>query len=150
VPNTGLAVTIDIGDPHNIHPTNKQDVGKRLSLIALANAYQRKIEFSGPIYRSMEVSGSEVRLSFTHAAGLTAKDGAPKTFVIAGQDQKFVPAEAKVDGTMVVVSSPLVAAPVAVRYAWANNPEGCNLYNSDGLPASPFRTDDWQLRTQAR
>jgi sialate O-acetylesterase len=142
LPNTGMAVTIDIGDPVNIHPKDKQDVADRLTRIALAQTYGRKIEYSGPIYDSMKVEGSSIRIGFTHASGgLVAKGGDLKTFVIAGQDGKFVPATARIEHDTVVVSSPDVADPAAVRYAWDNYPEGCNLYNSDGLPAAPFRTD---------
>ena len=141
LPNTGLAITIDIGEQHNVHPQDKQDVGDRLSRIALANAYGEKNEFSGPAYDSMKVEGNSIRINFTHADGLTAKGGDLNTFVIAGADGKFVPATAKIDGTSVVVSSPDVPSPTAVRYAWANWPINPNLYNSAGLPAAPFRTD---------
>ena len=142
LPNTGMAVAVDIGEAHNVHPKNKQDVGDRLARIALANVYGRKIEFSGPMYESMKVEGSAIRVRFSHiGGGLVAKGGQLKWFVIAGEDGKFVPAEAKIDGDTVVVSSPEAPAPVAVRYAWANFPDGCNLFNADGLPAAPFRTD---------
>ncbi len=142
LPNTGMAVTIDIGDPKDVHPHNKQDVGDRLARIALANVYRRKLEFSGPMYKSMKVEGRVVRLNFTHlGGGLVAKGGPLKTFVIAGVDGKFVSAEAKIEGQTVVVSSAEVTSPAAVRYAWESYPDGCNLYNADGLPAAPFRTD---------
>jgi sialate O-acetylesterase len=142
LPNTGMAVTIDIGEIKNVHPKDKQDVGDRLSRIALANVYGQHIEFSGPKYDSMKVEGNAIRINFTHADGLSAKGGdAVNTFVIAGADGKFVPATAKIDGTSVVVSSPDVPAPAAVRYAWANWPVNPNLVNSAGLPAAPFRTD---------
>ncbi len=142
LPNTGMAVTIDIGDPKNVHPHNKQDVGDRLARIALANVYKRRLEFSGPVFKAMKVEGTTVRLSFTHlGGGLLAKGGPLKTFVIAGADGKFIPADAKVEGKTVVVRSAEVASPVAIRYAWESYPEGCNLYNADGLPAAPFRTD---------
>ena len=144
LPNTGMAVTIDIGDPANIHPKDKQDVADRLTRIALARTYGRKIEYSGPMYDSMKVEGSAIRIHFTHATGgLVAKGGDLKTFVIAGKDGKFVPATATIDRGDVVVSSPDIADPAAVRYAWDNYPEGCNLFNGDGLPAAPFRTDTW-------
>jgi sialate O-acetylesterase len=144
IPNTGMAVTIDIGDPANIHPKDKQDVADRLTRIALANTYGRKIEYSGPIYDSMKVEGNSIRLQFTHVTGgLVAKGGDLKTFTIAGKDGKFVPATARIDHDTLVVSSPDVVEPAAVRYAWDNYPEGCNLYNGDGLPAAPFRTDKW-------
>jgi sialate O-acetylesterase len=138
-----MAVTIDIGEKKNVHPKDKQDVGDRLSRIALANAYGKSIEFSGPAYQSMAVEGSTIRIKFTHlGGGLLARAGDLKTFVIAGADGKFVPATAKIDGDTVVVSSPAVAQPANVRYAWMNWPEGCNLYNAAGLPAAPFRTDN--------
>lgn len=142
LPNTAMAVIIDIGEANNIHPKNKQEVGRRLGLAAEA-MYGKKVEYSGPMYESMKVDGNSIRLTFTHAEGLVAKDGGSlKGFAIAGEDRKFVWADAKIDGDAVVVSSASVAKPVAVRYAWADNPE-CNLYNAAGLPASPFRTDDW-------
>jgi sialate O-acetylesterase len=146
--NTGMAVTTDIGEAKNVHPKNKQDVGDRLARIALANVYGRKIEFSGPVYESMKNEGGAIRVKFTHpGGGLVATGGEPlKGFVIAGADLKFVPAGAKIDGDTVVVSSPDVAAPVAVRYAWVNYPAGCNLFNAAGLPAAQFRTDAPQFR----
>jgi len=144
LPNTGMAVAIDIGDPVDIHPVNKWDVGLRLALNALAKDYGRKeLPYSGPIYRSMKVEGSTIRLKFDHVnGGLVAKGGRLTAFAIAGADKKFVWADAVIDGDTVVVSSSRVNAPVAVRYGWANDPD-CNLYNAAGLPASPFRTDDW-------
>ena len=141
LPHTEMAVTIDIGAPKNVHPKNKQDVGDRLTRIALANVYGKEIEYSGPVYEGMTVEGDSVKLKFSHAKGLMAKGGELKTFVIAGADGKFVPAEAKIEGDGVVVSSAEVKGPTAVRYAWENYPEGCNLYNEAGLPAAPFRTD---------
>ena len=148
LPNTGMAVTIDIGEANDIHPTNKQDVGSRLALAARAIAYGEQIVYSGPMYDSMTVEGETIRLRFKHVGGgLLAKGGgALKGFAVAGADRKFVWADAKIDGDTIVVSSGKVAQPVAVRYAWAINPE-CNLYNKQGLPASPFRTDDWPGRT---
>ncbi|NLH17383.1 MAG: 9-O-acetylesterase, partial [Phycisphaerae bacterium] len=141
--NTGMAVIIDVGDAKDIHPRDKQTVGYRLAQIALARDYGRKIEYSGPMYKSMKVEGSAIRLSFDHiGGGLMAKDGDLVGFSIAGSDKKFVWAKARIDGDSVVVSSEQVAQPAAVRYAWADNPQ-CNLYNKEGLPASPFRTDDW-------
>jgi len=142
IPNTAMAVTIDIGDKANVHPKDKQDLGDRLARIARANVYGEKIEPSGPLYQSMQVEGSTVRITFSHVGGgLVAKGGDLKTFEIAGKDGKFVPASATIDKETVVVSSPDVAVPTAVRYAWNRWPEGCNLYNADGLPAAPFRTD---------
>ncbi|MHB9106050.1 MAG: sialate O-acetylesterase [Armatimonadota bacterium] len=146
LPKTGMAVAIDVGEATDIHPTNKQDVGKRLALAAQAVAYGKPLEYSGPLYDRMDVQGSTVRLRFIHAAGLRAgpAPGAELTgFAVAGEDKQFVWAKAVIDGDTVVVSSDQVPAPVAVRYGWADNP-ACNLYNGAGLPASPFRTDDWQ------
>jgi sialate O-acetylesterase len=142
--DTGMAVTIDIGDANNIHPKNKQEVGRRLALWALAKTYGKNVVYSGPLYRSFEQDGSKIILHFDHTdGGLIARDGGPlKGFAIAGQDQAFVWADAIVEGDTVVVSSERVAEPIAVRYAWADNPV-CNLYNKAGLPASPFRTDTW-------
>ena len=141
-PRCGLAVAIDIGEANDIHPRNKQDVGARLALAARGIAYGQSIEYSGPVFKSMEVAGGKARLRFEHlGGGLVAKGGGPlKGFAIAGADKRFVFAEATIDGDTVVVSSPQVSHPVAVRYGWANNPV-CNLYNQAGLPASPFRTD---------
>jgi len=141
--NTGMAVTVDIGDPEDIHPRNKQDAGKRLALWALAGTYGRKIVHSGPLYRQMTTEGDRIRLWFDHTgAGLKAWDGALRGFLIAGPDHVFHPAEAAIDGATVVVSSRLVEEPKAVRYAWDDDPPN-NLRNSADLPASPFRTDDW-------
>jgi len=149
VPNTGLAVTIDIGSPINngtetFHPKNKQDVGLRLALWALENTYgKRQSAFSGPIVESMSIEMDKIRLHFRHVnGGLVARGGKLKRFAIAGDDKHFVWADAVIDGETVLVSSPEVAKPVAVRYAWSADPEGCNLYNKEGLPASPFRTDN--------
>jgi sialate O-acetylesterase len=144
LPNTGMAITIDIGEVEDIHPKNKQEVGRRLALNALHLVYGKEIEYSGPIYTSMQVEGNKIRLHFDHVAqGLVAKDSNElKGFTICGEDKKFVWATAKIDGETIVVSSPVVAHPVAVRYAWAFNPIA-NLYNKAGLPASPFRTDTW-------
>jgi sialate O-acetylesterase len=142
VPKTGLAVTIDIGDANDIHPKNKPEVGRRLALAARAIAYGEPIEYSGPSYRSMEVKDHAVRLQFDHlGGGLVARGGGPlKGFAVAGDDGRFVWADAAIEGDAVVVSSSKVDKPVAVRYAWADNPD-CNLYNKAGLPAPPFRTD---------
>jgi sialate O-acetylesterase len=150
IPATGMAVIIDIGEADNIHPRNKQDVGKRLALLALAKAYGEKVEYSGPIFDHFAVEGDKIRLYFTHAEGLkTPGDAKLAGFAIAGKDKKFFWADARIDGETVVVSSSQVAKPVAVRYGWADNPD-CNLYNSAGLPASPFRTDDWPGVTAGR
>jgi len=144
LPHTWLAVITDIGDDKDIHPKNKQDVGKRLALASLGRDYGVKGEYSGPIYKSMEKVLGGIKLKFEHVgSGLSAKDGEPlKGFAIAGEDKKFVWAEAKIVGNTIIVSATGVAKPVAVRYAWANNPVA-NLYNKEGLPASPFRTDEW-------
>jgi sialate O-acetylesterase len=141
---TGMAVTLDIGDANNIHPKNKQEVGRRLALWALGTAYGRKIVFSGPLYRTMRKQADRIVLEFDHVGdGLLATgDGPLVGFAIAGADRKFVRADAQIDGATVVVSSPEVPQPAAVRYAWAANPQA-NLANRAGLPASPFRTDDW-------
>ena len=143
VPNTGFAVAIDVGE-EGIHPRNKQEVGRRLSLVALAKTYGQAEPSSGPVYKCMTIEVDKIRIQFNPTeGGLVAKNGALKQFAIAGVDKKFVWAEAKIEGDSVVVCSPQVSKPVAVRYAWANNPEGCNLYNGAGLPASPFRSDNW-------
>jgi sialate O-acetylesterase len=141
-PNVGLATTIDIGEAEDIHPRNKQDVGNRLSLWALAKVYGFKIEYSGPLYDSMVVEGDTIIVSFRHAeSGLVVKGDAVHGFAIAGEDYQFVWANAEIRGNKVLVWSDEIVNPVAVRYAWADNPV-CNLYNSEMLPAVPFRTDD--------
>jgi sialate O-acetylesterase len=141
VTNTAIVVLTDAGEADNIHPRNKQIVGARLALAARALAYGEHIEYSGPLYQSMNIEGSKAVLSFTHIGnGLMAKGGALKGFAIAGTDKEFVPAKAEIQGDTVVVSSDKVAEPVAVRYGWSNVPD-VNLYNKEGLPASPFRTD---------
>ena len=144
LPNTGMAVIIDIGEAKDIHPKNKQDVGRRLAFWALVNNYGKNLVYSGPLFKRMNVEGNKVVLGFDHVGGgLIARGGGPlKGFAIAGADRKLVWADAKIEGDKVVVSSSEVSAPVAVRYAWADNPV-CNLYNVEGLPASPFRTDSW-------
>lgn len=143
VKNTGMAVAIDIGEADNIHPKNKQEVGRRLGLWARANVYREKVPFSGPIAVGHKISGSEMIVSFKHTdGGLVARDGELSGFVIAEADKRWHWAKARIEGERVVVSSPEVKSPVAVRYAWADNPK-CNLYNGAGLPASPFRTDTW-------
>jgi sialate O-acetylesterase len=142
LPNTAMAVTIDIGDKKNVHPKNKQDLGDRLARIARALVYGEKIEYSGPMYESMQVQGNAIAIRFSHVGGgLVAKGGDLKTFEIAGADKTYVPAVARIDGDKVVVSAGAVKDPVSVRYAWNRWPEGCNLYNTDGLPAAPFRSD---------
>jgi len=145
LPKTGMAITIDIGDPNNIHPANKQEVGRRLSLWALVEVYgQKGLASSGPLPAKHTIRGSEVAISFTHTdGGLVAKGGNLKGFTLAGADRKWLEATAAIQGNKVLVSSSEIKTPIAVRYAWSNNPD-CNLYNGAGLPASPFRTDDWQ------
>ena len=143
--NTGMAVIIDIGDAADIHPKNKQDVGKRLAYIAEANTYRLPVAFSGPLYENYIIEGNKIRIKFKYAEnGLKTNDGKALTgFAIAGADHQFRWAAAVIEGNDVIVSSPDVEFPVAVRYGWADNPE-CNLYNAANLPASPFRTDDWR------
>jgi sialate O-acetylesterase len=157
IANTGMAVTIEVGDPRNIHPANKKDVGERLALWALAKDYGKKdLAYSGPMFREMKIDGGKARVTFDYATGalmigkksggepvVEDKDGKLKRFAIAGEDKKWVWADAVIEGDSVVVSSPEVPKPVAVRYAYSGNPEGANLYNKAGLPAAPFRTDDW-------
>ncbi len=144
VSDTGLAVITDIGDADDIHPKNKHDVGRRLALWALGTTYGRDIVYSGPLYDSMKLAGEKIRLSFKHVgSGLKAKSGNKlRGFALAGEDRKFVWAEAEIEGETVVLNSKKISSPVAVRYNWADNPQG-NLYNEEGLPAAPFRTDDW-------
>jgi sialate O-acetylesterase len=145
--NTGMAVAIDIGDAGNIHPRDKQTVGDRLAVNALAKLYGFQVEYSGPMYSNASFKGGEARVSFSHADGLTSKGGAPIGFAVAGADHKFYWADAKIDGTTVVLTCAQVPQPVAVRYGWSSNPPA-NLYNSAGLPASPFRTDNWKGITE--
>ncbi len=157
IPHTGMAVIIDIGNATDIHPKNKQDVGKRLAHYALHQTYKKKdVVAAGPLYKGHKVEGNAIRISFEHTgSGLmvgkkvgleptqTVKDGKLARFAIAGEDKQWHWADATIDGNTVVVKSSAVAKPVAVRYAYSMNPKGANLYNKDGLPASPFRTDDW-------
>ncbi len=153
LPNTGMAVTTDIGEATDIHPRNKQDVGKRLAAIALNQLYDKKQEYSGPMYQSMKVEGNKIRLTFTHAGnGLQVKDkyGYLKAFEVAGADQKFYYAKAWIEGNDIVVSCDAVANPVAARFAWADNPDDANLFNKEGFPAVPFRTDSWRGVTEER
>ncbi|HPM81275.1 MAG TPA: sialate O-acetylesterase [Candidatus Anammoximicrobium sp.] len=145
VTNTGMAITIDVGEANDIHPKNKQDVGKRLALWALATIHDKQLVYSGPLYKSMSQADGKISIRFDHVGdGLKAKGEKLTGFAIAGEDRKFVFADAKIEGTdTVVVCSDQVAKPVAVRYAWASNPDA-SLFNSAGLPASPFRTDTWE------
>jgi hypothetical protein len=150
VPNTGMAVTLDIGNPRDIHPRNKRDVGGRLALWAKAKIHgSEDLVHSGPLYRSVEISGNTARLFFDHpGSGLTTRDGQPPShFTVAGRDRVFHPAAATIDGETVLVRSEAVPRPLAVRYAWSNDAEP-NLANREGLPASSFRTDDWEAVTE--
>ncbi|MBI3110393.1 MAG: sialate O-acetylesterase, partial [Ignavibacteriales bacterium] len=149
LPNTGMAVAIDIGEWNDIHPLKKRDVGKRLALVAQSVAYgDEGVVSSGPVYQSMRIEGNRIILTFSHmGGGLSVNGGGDlRQFAIAGADKQFVWAQATIEGNEVIVWSETIEHPVAVRYAWADNPEGANLYNSEGLPASPFRTDDWATR----
>lgn len=163
LPNTGMASAVDIGDSQNIHPKDKEDVGHRLAAAAYHVAYGKDLVYSGPIFNSMKVAGNVATISFTQTGSGLTIGAAPWTaagakplptdkligFAICGTDQNWVPADAKIDGTTVTVSNAAVPAPVAVRYDWANAPEG-NLYNKENLPASPFRTDDWPVPVPAK
>ena len=148
--NTGMAVTIDVGEADDIHPRDKQTVGHRLALAARHVAYGETIEYSGPVYDDMEVEDNSIRIYFEHAdAGVKTPQGKPiKGFAIAGEDRQFVWADATIEGNTVVVSSEAVPEPVAVRYAWSDNPDGANLYNTENLPTVPFRTDEWDMEDE--
>jgi sialate O-acetylesterase len=141
VANTAMAVTIDIGDPNNVHPADKQDVGLRLALAARALAYGEKVDYQGPLLRQTSVEGESIRAWFDYAHGLMAKDGAPKGFEVAGDDHHFSPAKARIDGATVVLTSAAVPSPKYVRYGWENAPV-LNLFNARGLPASPFTSEE--------
>jgi sialate O-acetylesterase len=148
-PNTGMACIIDIGDANSIHPINKQEVGRRLALIAEKKVYGKDVIASGPMYKNFVIKGKDIIISFNDTgSGLASRDTASlKGFAIAGEDKKFYWASARIEGDKVIVSSDTVNVPVAVRYAWADNPV-CNLVNKEGLPAAPFRTDEWKGITQ--
>lgn len=150
LPKTGMAVTNDIGMAADVHPLNKRDVGHRLARWALARDYGKTgFSVSGPLYKSHTVGQGSVRIDFDHAQGMKSRDGGPlKRFEIAGSDRKWIWADAVIQEDSVIVSHKDVPQPVAVRYAWAANPEGANLMNGEGLPASVFRTDDWKLTTE--
>jgi sialate O-acetylesterase len=147
----GLAVTIDVGDPKDLHPHRKAEVGARLALWALGKTYRQPIVYSGPIYQSMSIEDNRVRIRLTNVgSGLVADPtGRVQGFAISGADRKFYWADAVIQGDTVLVSSPKVPRPVAVRYAWGDSPN-CNLHNKENLPASPFRTDDWPGITENR
>ncbi len=151
LPNSGLVVTLDLGDKHDIHPTSKEEVGQRLTLLARNMVYKEKVAASGPVYTGMRIEGATIRLRFTHTdGGLVTNDGEPvQGFAIAGDDQLFLPAQAKIDGDSVIVSSDQVAKPLAVRYAFFNH-NSFNLFNKSGLPAGPFRTDNWPWNLPAK
>jgi hypothetical protein len=146
VPHTGMIVTIDIGEAKRTHPRNKQEVGRRLALVSLAQEYGSNVVASGPLYKSMQVEDKDIRMRFTHTDGGLVSHGGQKLqgFVVAGADKIFYWAQARIEGDEVVVSSDEVPHPVAARYAWANNPPA-DLYNGAGLPAAPFRTDAWPM-----
>lgn len=144
LPHTAMAVTIDVGEWNDIHPLNKKAVGERLAAAARHEVYGEELAYSGPLYKDMQTKGNKIVLSFEHVnGGLVAKDGELQEFAIAGGDGDFVWAKAEIRGDKIIVWSDEVAEPVAVRYAWADNPDDANLYNKAGFPASPFRTDDW-------
>jgi sialate O-acetylesterase len=142
VPHTGMAICLDLGDPKDIHPQNKQEVGRRLGLWALAKVYCQNIAWSGPLPKAQQFENGSAICTFEHAEGLKARAGQIEGFELAGADKTFHPATAKIDGEKVIVTSPEVKTPVAVRYAWKDDPKA-NLVNSAGLPASPFRSDAW-------
>jgi len=143
VSKAGLVTAVDIGDPTDIHPKNKQEVGRRLALLAEAQVYHQDVPYSGPVYKSVRIDGSAVHISFDHSGGLNAKGGPDlKGFTLAGADRVYYAAEGKIDADEVLLTSPQVPQPVAVRYDWAGGPNG-NLYNQVDLPAFPFRSDDW-------
>lgn len=145
LPNTGMAITIDAGESKDTHPKDKQIVGHRLAQWALGHVYGEKVpSISGPLPAHHEIRGSQIIVHFHHAdGGLMSKGGELKGFLTAGANRAWKPATARIEGDTVVIASPQVSKPVAVRYAWASDPV-CNLFNAAGLPASPFRTDDWQ------
>ncbi|MFV8342881.1 sialate O-acetylesterase [Flavobacterium sp. XS2P39] len=152
LPNTGMAVTTDIGNAKDIHPTNKQDVGKRLAAIALNNVYNKKTVYSGPTYKSLEIKGNQIILTFDNiGSGLSTSDNDDnlKGFEIAGADKVFHSAKAIIKDNKLIVFSENVLKPIAVHYGWADDASEANLYNKERFPASPFRTDDWEMITAA-
>lgn len=144
LPNTGMAVAIDIGEARDIHPRNKRDVGLRLAVNALAQTYGQNVVYKGPVFKGLHVEGNTVWLEFDHAEGLNSSDGVARGFAVAGVDRVFKVASGRIEGASVVVSSPAVKEPVAARYGWGDCP-ACTLYNASKLPAEPFRTDNWPL-----
>jgi len=150
IKNSGMVVTLDIGNPENIHPTNKREVGRRLALWALAKDYNRELVFSGPLFAGQMIEGNQIRVLFDHTGGgLEIKDGPLTHIEIAGNDRSYLPADARIDGNTLVVSHPDIAEPVAVRYGWRNTAEP-NLYNKEGLPASSFCSDQWPRITEGK
>lgn len=145
LPNTGVAIAVDVGDPTNVHPGNKQAVGNRLARLALAHLEGRDMPWSGPVVESIKFSPTSATVTFSHADRLIIENETPETFILAGEDRIFHPATARIDGHTIIVSSPHVDNPVAIRYNWDNNPQG-HLYNRAGLPASPFRSDNWPAK----
>jgi sialate O-acetylesterase len=152
LPNTGMAVTIDLGDSTDVHPTDKIQLANRLALLSLKNTYRQNLgESDSPLASEIQFQGEKAIILFRNSgSGLVARDryGYLRGFELAGADQKFCFAQARIEGDKVIVSSPKVPVPVAVRYAWSSNPSDANLYNVEGLPASPFRSDDWKLNTE--
>lgn len=142
IPHTGMAVTIDIGDAKDVHPRNKLDVGERLARFALVGTYGRPGVPCGPVFRDVSVEGDKLRVYFDHInGGLVSKTASLGGFAVAGSDKKFVAAQARIDGNSVIISNPEITTPVFIRYAWADNPSTASLFNAEGLPAAPFRTD---------
>lgn len=151
IPNTGMCITTDIGNPKNIHPTNKQEVGKRLAAIALHNVYNKNVVFSGPTFKSLEIKENQITITFDNiGSGLLTNDkyGYIKGFEIAGADKVFHYAKAYISENKVIVYNENVSNPVAIHYGWADDAGDCNLYNKEEFPASPFRTDDWETLTK--
>jgi len=150
IPNTAMAVITDVGEENDIHPKKKQPVGQRLAMAARAIAYGEKIEYAGPVFESIKAEGKKAIVTFTHAGGLEARGGELTGFAIAGADKKFHNAKAEITGpNTVAVWSDDVELPIAVRFGWANYPV-VNFWNKDGLPASPFRTDDWAVEAKPK
>jgi sialate O-acetylesterase len=146
LPNTGMAAAIDIGEANDIHPKNKLDVGKRLAIAAMKVAYDKQVVATGPTYSKMQVNGNSIVIEYDNVGGgLISKDkyGYVRGFQVAGEDKKFYWATASIEGDAVIVHCKEVSKPVAVRYAWSDNPGLLDLYNKEGLPAIPFRTDKW-------
>jgi sialate O-acetylesterase len=151
LPNTGMAITTDIGDSKDIHPKNKQDVGKRLAAIALHDVYKKDVVYAGPEYKSLKIEGNKIKIYFSNTgSALIAKNGELKGFEIAGDDKKFYPATAAIEGDHVVVHSDNVTTPVAVRFGWMDDAGADNLFNKEGFPAGPFRTDNWKGITEGK